>query len=176
MDDKAWEAKDKRIVRQSSLKVAADIVLSGDLGSMEEEVDKIKSIAEDLVNWVYMDERMSAHEEDVKVKDADGSRSLPKKLLDAVERKYRIEPDTIYDVLGVYPEEQDKGTKSQLMAEHTNASIPLPTPEQQKVLDAIERKYGIKPETIFNVMGFFPDRETWNAKKNTLNLEQLKGE
>jgi len=46
-----WEEKDKRIVRQSSLKVAADIVLRTD--TSDDIVSKVKDVAQELTDWVY---------------------------------------------------------------------------------------------------------------------------
>ena len=48
---RAFAERDKRIVRQSSLKVAADIVFF--IGISENVVLSVKEIAQQLTNWVY---------------------------------------------------------------------------------------------------------------------------
>lgn len=48
-----WEEKDRRIVRQSSLKVATDIVLAIEDIVTEDTVSKVKKVAQELTDWVY---------------------------------------------------------------------------------------------------------------------------
>lgn len=50
---RAFAEKDRRIVRQSSLKVATDIVLHIEDIVTEKTVLKVKEIAQELTDWVY---------------------------------------------------------------------------------------------------------------------------
>lgn len=90
-----WEEKDRRIVRQSSLKVAAELVIAAD--KTRNDIATLSSvtrgIADVLVNWVYEQNDKPTAEPAKSAGVLPTPTAIQKKVLDAIFEKVSLHPD-----------------------------------------------------------------------------------
>lgn len=109
---KAFAERDRRIVRQSSLKVAADLVIAADNGKSDLAVLNLatQTVAQELTDWVYEQDTTPSDEPDKarEPKKEMSEKQLPeptlaqKKVLDRIagkQNKTQADPQLKTDVL-----------------------------------------------------------------------------